>query len=192
MSNVVLFASGSGSNVENIVNYFTEDKNVHISLVLCNNPKAFVLERARKMSIETVVFDRETFNTTDKIVNILADHKTDLIVLAGFLWLIPDNILKAYEGKIINIHPSLLPKYGGKGMFGDKVHRAVVENKETESGITIHYVNEHFDQGEVIYQAKCVVNPEDSPDDVANKVHALEYKYFPEIIEEVLLNREEV
>ena len=147
MSNIVLFASGSGSNVENIVKYFSKVKNVHISLVLCNNSKAFVLERAINLNVESVLFDRKTFYQTDEIVEKLASHKTDLIVLAGFLWLIPDNILKAYEGRIINIHPSLLPKYGGKGMYGDKVHQAVVDNKESESGITIHYVNEHFDKG---------------------------------------------
>lgn len=186
MSNIVLFASGSGSNVENIVNYFKEDEKVNVSMVFCNNPKAYVLERAKNLGVEVEVFNREVFYHSDKIVSLLKDQNTDLIVLAGFLWLIPDNILKAFDGRIINIHPSLLPKYGGKGMYGDKVHKAVVENGETESGITIHYINEQFDDGEVIFQATCEVLPSDTAEDVASKVHALEYENFPLVIKKVL------
>lgn len=183
MSNIALFASGSGSNAENIVKYFLDDKNVTFPIILCNNRSAFVFERAKKLQISSILIDRDQFYNTDEIVDILKQNDIDLIVLAGFLWLIPQNILKAYSGRILNIHPALLPKYGGKGMYGDKVHKAVVEAGESESGITIHHVNEHFDEGEILFQAKCEVLPTDSAEEVAHKVHELEYEHFPKVID---------
>lgn len=186
MSNIAIFASGSGSNAENIVNHFSNDNSIVIKLILANKPDAFVLERAKRLNIRSIVFNREDFYSTNKIIDILVSEKIDFIVLAGFLWLVPDNILERYNYKIVNIHPALLPKYGGKGMYGDVVHKAVVAHHEKESGITIHYVNEKYDRGDIIFQAKCKVEPHDTPEMVASKVHALEYMFFPQIIEEVL------
>jgi phosphoribosylglycinamide formyltransferase-1 len=187
MIRIAIFASGSGSNAERITTYFAENQAISIDLFLSNNPTAGVIERGKKLGIPTVLFDKKTFTKTDKIVELLKNQHIDYIILAGFLWLIPENLVKAFPNKIINIHPALLPKYGGKGMWGHFVHEAVVAAQETESGITIHYVNEHYDEGKVIFQAKCEVLPSDSPDEVARKVQLLEHKYFPEIIEKVLL-----
>jgi len=186
MKNIALFASGSGTNVENIANYFKNNNQVNISLVLSNKKDAYVLERARKFGIKSMVFRREQFYQTNEIVELLKSENVDLIVLAGFLWLVPENLIAAFPNKIINIHPALLPKYGGKGMYGSKVHEAVVANNENESGITIHFVNERYDEGNIICQEKCEVLPTDSPDDVAQKVHALEYEFFPKTIEKLL------
>jgi phosphoribosylglycinamide formyltransferase-1 len=180
---IAVFASGSGSNAENIVQYFSVNESVIIDSIWTNNPNSFVLERAKRMNIKSFIFTREEFKNSDKVLNELQKREIDLIVLAGFLWLIPQNLIRQF--KIVNIHPALLPKYGGKGMFGMNVHNAVVENKETETGISIHYVNEKYDDGEIIFQAKCEVKPEDTPQDVASKVHELEYHYFPKIIGQV-------
>jgi len=182
--NIAIFASGSGSNAENIVRYFQEQDDVRIPLILSNKPDAYVLERARKLGVATAVFTRQELNETDKVLQILQQSDIDFIVLAGFLLKIPQNLIAAYPNKIVNIHPALLPKYGGKGMYGHHVHEAVVANHETESGISIHYVNEHYDEGDIIFQAKCAVSPNDTPDDVAEKIHRLEYEYFPKIIDE--------
>ncbi|GLB53101.1 phosphoribosylglycinamide formyltransferase [Neptunitalea chrysea] len=186
MKNVVLFASGSGSNVENIVSYFKDDPTFKVSIILCNNPKAYVLERAKNNNISALTFNRAAFYEEDHVLNLLKSTAPDLIVLAGFLWKFPENIIREFNNKIINIHPALLPKYGGKGMYGSHVHNAVVANKESKSGITIHYVNENYDDGAIIFQAECDVLPEDTANDVANKVHTLEYEYFPKIIEKLL------
>jgi phosphoribosylglycinamide formyltransferase-1 len=186
MTRIAIFASGSGSNAENIFNYFKDNRNVTISLILTNNPNAFVIERAKKLEIESHVFTKSDFLKTDEILQVLAEKKIDLVVLAGFLLKIPENLTKAYPNKIVNIHPALLPKYGGKGMYGDNVHKAVVAAKETESGITIHFVNENYDEGEIIFQAKCPVLENDTYEDVAAKVHALEYEHFPKIIESII------
>ena len=182
---IALFASGSGTNAQNIIEYFSENESVVVDSLWSNNPDAFALERAKKFGISTFVFSREEFRNTSKVVEELQKRKVNLIVLAGFLWLIPANLIQNF--RIINIHPALLPKYGGKGMYGMNVHKAVVENKDSESGISIHFVNEKYDEGEIIFQAKCAVSPTDLPEDVANKVHQLEYKYFPEVIEKVLV-----
>ena len=184
---IAIFASGSGSNAENIFNYFKNNDDVSISLILTNNPKAGVIERANRLNIPSIVFDKNAFKNTNEIVDLLQENNIDLIVLAGFLWLIPENLIEAFSNKIVNIHPALLPKYGGKGMFGDNVHKAVVENKEPESGITIHFVNQHYDDGTVIFQAKCKVLPTDTFEDVASKIHALEYEHFPKVIADLLL-----
>lgn len=183
MHKIALFASGSGTNVENIANYFKSNTQVECSMVFANKPDAFVLERAKKLNIPSLIFNRDEFYNTTKVLKVLQSNEIDLIVLAGFLWLVPDYLIKAYDNRIVNIHPALLPKYGGKGMYGSKVHEAVVANKETESGITIHLVNEHYDEGKHLYQAKINVADTDSADDVAQKVHALEYEHFPRVIE---------
>jgi len=186
MNNIVLFASGSGSNVENIVNFFKNDPNINVSMILTNNPKAYVIQRAEKLGIPVRIFNRDDFYKNSAILDLLKEINPDLVVLAGFLWLIPAGLISAFPDRIINIHPALLPKYGGKGMYGSKVHEAVVENGEKESGITIHYVNEKYDEGNIIFQAKCNVLPSDSPDDVAEKVHQLEYEHFPKVIASLL------
>jgi phosphoribosylglycinamide formyltransferase 1 len=184
---IAIFASGSGSNAQRITEYFKDNESISIELFLTNNPQAGVIERGRKLNIPTLIFDKTTFSKSDKIVNILKQLEVDFVVLAGFLWLIPENLIKAYPNKIINIHPALLPKYGGKGMWGHFVHEAVVANKEKESGITIHFVNEHYDEGKVIFQAKCDVLPTDSPEDVAHKVQLLEHEHFPVVLEDLFM-----
>ena len=187
MKKIAIFASGSGSNAENIVQYFKNSELLNIECIYSNKNDAFVLERAKKYNIPTTVFTREDFYQTDKILESLKSYNVEFVVLAGFLWLIPLNLIEHFT--IVNIHPALLPKYGGKGMYGSRVHEAVVANGETESGITIHYVNEKYDDGQVIFQAKCEVLKEDTADDVAAKVHALEYEHFPKVIEQLLLSR---
>ncbi len=188
MTRIAIFASGSGSNAENIANYFSNNDAVEISLILTNKKNAYVLERAKKLNIQSLVFNRTQFFETNEIPQILIKNNIDLIVLAGFLLKIPENLIKAFPDKIVNIHPALLPKYGGKGMYGDNVHKAVVENKETESGVTIHFVNENYDEGKIISQAKCAVLATDTSEDVASKVHQLEYEHFPKAIDFLLKN----
>lgn len=183
---IAILASGSGTNAENIIQYFKDKPSIQVALVLSNKADAFVLERVKQYGIPSVVFTKQDFVDTDCILTLLREREIDFIVLAGFLLRVPDNLLHAYMNKIINIHPSLLPKYGGKGMYGDKVHEAVVAAGENESGITIHYIDEHYDEGNIIFQAACRVLPIDTPHEVATKVHALEYKYYPSVIEDVL------
>ncbi len=192
MKRIALFASGSGSNAEKIADYFVDNTDVVISLVLTNNPKAGVIDRARRgfgtgrVHAPVVVFDRPTFYQSDKIIELLQNQRVDLIVLAGFMWLIPAELVRAFPNRIVNIHPALLPKYGGKGMYGHFVHEAVVAAGEPESGITIHFVNEDYDEGAVIFQARCPVSPTDTPDDVARKVQVLEHEHYPRVVAEVL------
>jgi phosphoribosylglycinamide formyltransferase-1 len=183
---IAIFASGSGSNAENIIQHFHHNEMVDISLILSNKVDAFVHERAKKFNISSFSFTKTEWLETDKVLHLLEENNINFIVLAGFLLKIPSNLLKKYPDKIINIHPALLPKYGGKGMYGHHVHEAVVANHEKESGITIHYINEHYDEGNIIFQASCPVSVNDTPDDVAAKIHELEGKYFPSIIETVL------
>ena len=189
MKNIAIFASGSGTNAENIARYFESHSHIHVKLILSNKPDAYVLERAKKLNISTLTFTKKELYQRDKILSVLEDNKIDLIVLAGFLLLIPTYLIEAYQGKIINIHPALLPNYGGKGMYGDRVHRAVLDNQEQESGITIHYVNEHYDEGNIIFQKKCPVYSDDTPDSLAERIHQLEHEYYPRVIEN-LLNQE--
>jgi phosphoribosylglycinamide formyltransferase, formyltetrahydrofolate-dependent len=186
MKNIAIFASGSGTNAENIARYFSENIDVNVALVLSNNQNAGVHERAKMFGIPSYTFSRQEFIDGDVVVNKLSEYKVDLVVLAGYMNKISEPLLKAFPNKIINIHPALLPKFGGKGMYGMHVHEAVVESKEKESGITIHYVNENYDEGAIIFQAVCPVLPSDTPDQVADKVHVLEYKHFPNVIAEVL------
>lgn len=190
MKKIAIFASGSGSNAENIIQYFAQKPQFCVKSVFCNVPDAYVLERAKKYRIPSFVFNREEFRNPDKVFRQLQEQEIDFIVLAGFLWLMPSFITAAWPNKIVNIHPALLPAYGGKGMYGHYVHEAVIAAGEKESGITIHYVNDHYDQGAIIFQAKCPVLPTDTPDDLAARVHELEYRYFPEIIEKTILNTE--
>ena len=185
MNKIAIFASGSGSNAENIVNYF-EGKDASFPVIISNKKDAYVHERAKRLGIKSVTFSKSEFDSTDMVLDCLKENGVDFIVLAGFLLKVPENILKAYPNKIVNIHPALLPKFGGKGMYGDNVHKAVVEEGETESGITIHYVNENYDEGTIIFQAKCTVDKDDTYEDVAKKVHTLEYMHFPVIIENIL------
>ena len=186
MKRIAIFASGSGSNAENINDYFSNREDVEISLILTNNPQAFVIERAKKMGVDYLVFNRDEFKSSTIIVDKLKELEVDLVVLAGFLWLIPGSLVEAFPNKIINIHPALLPSYGGKGMYGENVHKAVIENNEPVSGITIHYVNEKYDEGESIFQIATEVKEKDTPDSLAQKIHALEYEHFPKVIERVL------
>ena len=186
MKKIAIFASGSGSNAENIINYFQNDAENVVKIVFCNKPNAYVLERDKRLNVPTFVFGREDFYHSDMVLNELKRLDIDMIVLAGFLWKVPDAIIEAYRERVVNIHPALLPSYGGKGMYGMKVHESVIAAGEKESGITIHYVNDHYDEGATIFQARCEITPEDTPDTLAEKVHALEYEHFPRVIKEVL------
>nr|WP_320117325.1 phosphoribosylglycinamide formyltransferase [uncultured Marinifilum sp.] len=186
MNRIAILASGSGSNAENIVRYFKDNTNVEIVVILTNNPDAFVLNRAKELNIESLVFSKSDFMKTDKIIEFLDEKNVDFIVLAGFLLLLPLNFVRKFSNRIVNIHPALLPKYGGKGMYGMNVHKAVIENGESESGITIHLVNENYDEGKIVFQAKCKIEKDDSPECVAEKVHQLEYEHFPRIIKQLL------
>jgi len=188
MKHIVIFASGSGTNAENLIKFFHNRDNASVIQVLTNNPHAKVLERCKILNVSALSFNKTAFYDTDHVLDLLKSVKPDLIVLAGFLWKFPENIIAEFPNKIINIHPALLPKYGGKGMYGMHVHKAVVVNKEKESGITIHYVNEHYDEGAIIFQAKCDVLASDSAQDVAEKIHELEMEHFPKVVEKILLN----
>lgn len=184
--NIAVLASGNGTNAENIIRYFQDSESVHIGLVLTNRETAFVMERARCLNVPSVYIPKEEWKEGMSVLALLRDRKIDFIVLAGFLARVPDCILHAYPNKIINIHPSLLPKFGGKGMYGNRVHEAVVAAGEKESGITIHYINENFDEGKIIRQYKCPIWPGETAEQVAEKVHALEYEYYPQVIAELI------
>lgn len=188
LKQIAIFASGSGTNAENIVKYFNQGNLARVAIILTNNKNAFVIDRARQLNVACRVFNREILYKSDEIPELLKSLNIDLIVLAGFLWLVPDGLLKSFPGKIINIHPALLPKYGGRGMFGHAVHDAVIKSGDRESGITIHYVNENYDEGRIILQAKCEINPGWTADELAEKIHELEYFHYPRVIEKILLN----
>jgi phosphoribosylglycinamide formyltransferase-1 len=186
MKNIAIFASGSGTNAENLIQFFRTSAEGKVVLVLSNRSDAYVLERALSLHVESVVFTREQFYKTREILSLLRSKSIDYVVLAGFLWLVPDYLLEAYQGKVINIHPALLPKYGGKGMYGKHVHEAVIKSGDSVSGITIHHVNQRYDEGDVIFQARCDVEPGDTPEMLAQKVHKLEYVHFPKVVEGLL------
>lgn len=186
MKNIVLFASGNGTNAQSIMDYFEHHKHIQVSLVLSNKSDAHVLERASKKMVPAMYFNKFAFAKANSIQTLLQSINPDLIVLAGFLWKIPGYLVEAFPNKIINIHPALLPHYGGKGMYGMHVHEAVVANKEAQSGITIHYVNEHYDEGAIIAQHACELLPTDTAQDVATKIHALEQAHFAREIEKLL------
>ena len=183
---IAVFASGSGSNAQKIMEHFKYHPQAEVALILSNNPDAYVLQRADNFEIPTHVFDRHSFYHTDEVVQQLAKLDIDLVVLAGFLWLVPENLLQHYPNKIINIHPSLLPAHGGKGMYGDRVHQAVLDAGEAESGITIHFVNEHFDEGEIIHQARFRIEPGDSLEIIKFKGQQLEHQHYPRVIENLI------
>ncbi len=182
MKKLAIFASGTGSNARRIIEYFSGSGMVEVALVLSNKKDAGVLEIARSHGIPAMVFDRKMFYETGEVLDALRVHHIDFIVLAGFLWLAPPPLIATFPQRMVNIHPALLPKYGGKGMYGMHVHEAVKAAGETETGITIHYVNEHYDKGDFVFQMRCAVLPEDTPADIARKVQQLEHQYFPEII----------
>ena len=186
---IAIFASGNGTNAKAILNHFANHTKAEVAMTLSNKANAGVLVHAKKVGIPTCVFDRSTFKNTNQIIDMLQAENISLIVLAGFLWQIPQQWIKAFPNQIINLHPALLPKYGGKGMYGIHVHKAVKTAGEKESGITIHYVNEHYDKGQIIHQVKCEIAPEDSPEDIAGKVRLLEHEFFPKTIEKLILER---
>lgn len=190
MIRLAIFASGSGTNAENIFQYFQNHDSIQVSCLLSNKQDAFVLERAKKWQIPAYTFGKAELYENGKVAEILETEQIDWIILAGFLWLIPSWLIEKYPKKIINIHPALLPKYGGKGMYGMKVHQAVWENKEAFTGITIHYVNAVYDKGETIFQEKVAILPDDTPEIIAKKVHQLEYEHFPAVIEKTIQTKQ--
>lgn len=183
---IAIFASGSGSNAQKIMEHFKKHNDAEVAIVLSNNPDAFVLQRADNFEIPTHIFNKHEFYQSEAVVTLLKSLEVDLIVLAGFLWLIPENLLRAFPNKIINIHPALLPKYGGKGMYGDKVHKSILENAEEESGVTIHFVNECFDEGEIIHQSRFRIEKGDDLEMIKFKGQQLEHLHYPKIIEQLI------
>lgn len=186
MKRIAIFASGNGSNAERLFKYFIGNADVEICLILTNNAKAGVIDRAKNLGVKSVVFNRQDFIENASVDNVLRSHKIDFIILAGFLWLIPDFMISNFPNKIVNIHPALLPKYGGKGMFGMKVHNAVIDAGEKKSGISIHYVNSKYDEGKIIFQTTVEIVKDETAESLAAKIHKLEYEHFPLIIEETL------
>jgi phosphoribosylglycinamide formyltransferase-1 len=184
---IAIFASGNGSNAEEIIKYFQSHSSIEVALLLSNNSGAMVLERAARFNISTKVFTKSQFRESDEVIQWLKESHITHVVLAGFLWLVPKNLIHAYPGKIVNIHPALLPKFGGKGMYGLKVHEAVKLSGEKETGITIHSIDEKYDEGEVLFQISCEVLSADTPQEIAAKVNQLEYKHYPMVIEEWIL-----
>jgi phosphoribosylglycinamide formyltransferase-1 len=187
MTHLAIFASGSGSNAENLIRHFEHHACIHIGLVLSNCATAPVLKRAEQLGVPACVFGKTDFYHSDTVLQKLQEYHINYVILAGFLWLVPENLLTAFPHRIINIHPALLPKYGGKGMYGMQVHRAVIASAEKETGITIHRIDAEYDRGEILFQARCAVSPHDTPETIAAKVHELEYRYFPETIEKTIL-----
>ena len=185
MKKILIFASGSGTNAENIIQYFEKKNTGTVVAVFTNNSNAKVIDRAKKFQVPTVIFSKDELNI-GKTLQLISNFHPDLIVLAGFLLKFPENIIKAYPNRIVNIHPALLPKFGGKGMYGMHIHNAVIENKEIETGISIHYVNENYDEGNIIFQQNVPISEGDTPESVAAKIHTLEQHYFPEVIEKLL------
>lgn len=186
MKNIAIFASGSGTNAENLIRFFRTSRLGRIRMVLTNRADAGVIGRAQSLDVETIVFTREQFYSSNKVSELLFERGIDFIVLAGFLWLVPDSLLKSFENKMVNIHPALLPGYGGKGMYGKRVHRAVIDAGDAESGISIHYVNQEYDEGDIVFQARCTIGPGETPESLAGKIHELEYAHFPREVEKLL------
>jgi phosphoribosylglycinamide formyltransferase-1 len=186
MMQIAIFASGSGTNADNLIRYFQDHPTINVALVFANKPSAGVISRAYKYNVPVIVAGKKTLHSANYFQSLLEFHEIDFIVLAGFLWLVPEYLTAAYANRMVNIHPALLPNYGGKGMYGDKVHEAVVKNKETQTGITIHLVNDRYDEGDILFQAYCPVEEGDTPEQVANRVHALEYEHYPRVVEEMI------
>lgn len=190
MFKIAIFASGTGSNTKKIIDYFRYHNSVKVSLVVCNKPDAGVLQIASNENIPSVLLEKNKFFYSNDYLNELRHSGIDFIVLAGFLWKIPSALIEAYPNKIINIHPALLPKYGGKGMYGKRVHEAVLSENETESGITIHYVDDLYDHGQILFQARCEVDKHDTPETLAQKIHQLEYRHYAKVVEGLILGYE--
>ncbi len=186
MVNIAIFVSGSGSNCENIIQYFQHNKQVHIALVVSNRSDAYALVRAKKLNVTTAVLPKADFDNKDKVLKLMADYRIDFIVLAGFLLMIPDWLISVYQRRMINLHPALLPKFGGMGMYGHHVHEAVRKANETETGMTVHWVSTVCDGGEIIAQFRTPITPDDTPGDIAGKEHILEMEHFPRVIETIL------
>ena len=186
---LAIFASGSGSNAQNVCRYFKNHPDVEVVLICTNKPDAFIVKRAKKLNIPVTFITKTELNNFDSLHKTLQNTKVDFIILAGFLLKLPTIMVKKYQNRILNIHPSLLPKYGGKGMYGNNVYKAVLENKEIESGISIHFVNKNYDEGKLILQEKCFVSENETLDTLAAKIHQLEQKHFPFTIEKVLKNQ---
>jgi phosphoribosylglycinamide formyltransferase-1 len=186
MTRIAIFASGAGSNARKIIEHFSQHPKIRIELIVCNKPQAGVLNIADEHGIPTLILDKEQFFRGNAYVDEFKADDIDFIVLAGFLWKVPNALIHAYPEKIVNIHPALLPKYGGKGMYGNFVHEAVIANKETESGISIHVVDEVYDHGKIVFQAKCEVRTDDTPESLAARIHELEHKHYARVIEELL------
>ena len=186
LKKVAIFASGSGSNAQSIIEYFNKKESIDVSFIISNKSDAFVVKRAKKLGVKCFVFNIESFKNNLGILEILTKHKVDWIVLAGFLLKVPEYIIEKYENRILNIHPALLPKYGGKGMYGVHVHRSVLQNKETESGISIHLVNKNYDEGKIIFQAKCKVFKKDTVELLSKRIHQLEHLHYPKVIEQTI------
>ncbi len=183
---LAIFASGSGTNAENLVRFFENNEHIEVSLIVCNHPEAGVIERARNLNVKLKLIDKQELNSVEFVNYLKNQEKIDFIVLAGFLWLIPSLLVQSFPERIVNIHPALLPKYGGKGMYGMNVHRKILEEGEKVTGISIHYVNDRYDEGNIIFQATCKVHPNDRPEDIAARVHELEYRHFPEQIQKLV------
>lgn len=188
MRQIAIFSSGNGTNAENIIKYFDKNAQINVAIVVSNKQNAHVHKRAKDLNIPSYSFTKEEIMQNTQLQKLLEDYSVDYIILAGFLLKVPEALIKIYPNRIINIHPALLPKHGGKGMYGDRVHKKVIEMGDSQSGITIHYVNEKYDDGEIIFQESCHISPKDTYEDVAQKVHKLEYLHFPRVIEEVILS----
>jgi phosphoribosylglycinamide formyltransferase-1 len=190
MYHLAIFASGSGTNAENIIRHFQNEPQLKVSCICTNRPDALVIERAKTLHVPYLIFSRDDFYQSNTVLEYLKNNQIDWIILAGFLWLVPYDLIESYPHRILNIHPALLPKFGGKGMYGHHVHQAVLDSKEKHSGITIHYVDHEYDQGDIVFQATCAVDPSDRPETLAKKVHSLEYEHFPRVIkQEILKNK---
>jgi phosphoribosylglycinamide formyltransferase-1 len=187
MQNIAIFASGNGSNAQTIAEFFHHHPGIKVSLILTNNPEAYVIQRASHLAIPSYIFNRETFYHTSRIRDLLNENGITLIVLAGFLWMVPPGLVDAFPDRIVNIHPALLPRFGGKGMYGRHVHEAVLLSGSKESGITIHLVNNRYDEGRILFQARCPVLPGDTPETLAERIHQLEHRHYPEVIEQLMM-----
>lgn len=189
MIKIAILASGNGTNAQRISEYFADNDTIQVACIIYNRKEAYVAERAKQLGIPARYFNRADFYENGRVLAFLKEQEINWIILAGFLWLVPEDILAAFPSRVINIHPALLPKYGGKGMFGEHVHEAVIANHENESGITIHIVDQHYDRGTILFQAKCTLTDDDTPETLAAKIHQLEQQHFPIVIEKTILKR---
>lgn len=187
MKRLAIFVSGSGTNMERIGQHFSQHPEIKVALMVCSDPKAAALQRAKKLGIEAIVIDKHSFHKGGKLLKLLQEKQIDWLILAGFLWLVPAELVGAFPNRILNIHPALLPAYGGKGMYGEKVHQAVIQNREKQSGITIHYVNNNYDEGNIVFQQSLDIAANETPESLAQRIHQLEHKFYPGVIERLVL-----